>query len=382
MLKKLAVGLCLVTGLYGFLPAQVVAERELVDVAGRSVTLPDQVNRLLLGEGRFIPALGILLEDPVAPVAATLGDFERFDAPSYAQYRQHFPQVDDLPRVGVASADSFDLEKAISLQPDLAIFALQGHGPSLANQQLVERLEAAGIPVVFIDFRKAPLENTLPSIELLGEILNRQEKAAAFIDFYQSQFNQLQSSLDEIGTSAPQVFIHSRVGLSEQCCETMAHGMLGNFIEASGGQNLAKPLLPGVSGVISPELLLSQPPQVYIATAIGSEQSANFPDSIALGAGTSPEFAQASFQQALAQQRLEALQPVIEGRAHAIWHHFYNSPFNLVALQVFARWNYPDQLQHLDPQATLAHFYDEFQPVDLQGTYWISLDPTDADPED
>jgi len=67
------------------------------------------------------------------------------------------------------------------------------------------------------------------------------------------------------------------------------------------------------------------------------------------------------------------LAAIRNGQTHAIWHGSYNSPFNVVAVQVFARWLYPDVFTDLDPQATLAQLYAEFQPVPLQGTYWISL---------
>ena len=56
-----------------------------------------------------------------------------------------------------------------------------------------------------------------------------------------------------------------------------------------------------------------------------------------------------------------------------IWHHFYNSPFNVVAVQVFAKWTNPKANARLDPEATLQAIYQRFQPVPLNGTYWISL---------
>lgn len=360
-----------------------LAGRTLVDVAGRTVTVPDQVNRILLGEGRFIPALGILLEDPVSPVVATLADFERFDGPSYAQYRERFPDIDAIPRVGAASADSFNLEQAITLQPDVALFALHGHGPSLDNTALIRRLEAAGIPVVFIDFRKAPLENTLPSIKVLGQLLDRPERARAFSEFYADAMAQVQEALPDNTDRNPRLFLHSRVGLTDQCCETMAHGMLGNFVDEAGGQNIAKPLLPGVSGVLNPELLLSQPLDVYVATAIGSQtEPEQYPGSVALGPGTSADFARDSLREAIEQQNLTSLGPVREGRAHGIWHHFYNHPFNVVAVQVFARWLYPDQMQAVDPQQTLDSLFQRFQPVPLEGTYWVDLGRTGSGESD
>ena len=68
-----------------------------------------------------------------------------------------------------------------------------------------------------------------------------------------------------------------------------------------------------------------------------------------------------------------ALQAVQQGRAYAIWHHYYNSPFNVVAVQVMAKWLYPELFADLDPQATLKALYARHQPIPLQGVYWTGL---------
>lgn len=61
-------------------------------------------------------------------------------------------------------------------------------------------------------------------------------------------------------------------------------------------------------------------------------------------------------------------------RAYAIWHHFYNSPFNIAAVQIMATWLHPELFSDLDPRVLLQEFYDRFQPVKLTGDYWISID--------
>ena len=39
-------------------------------------------------------------------------------------------------------------------------------------------------------------------------------------------------------------------------------------------------------------------------------------------------------------------------RFYSIYHQFYTSPAHLVALQVFAKWLYPQTFADLDPDAT------------------------------
>ena len=93
-----------------------------------------------------------------------------------------------------------------------------------------------------------------------------------------------------------------------------------------------------------------------------------------LGVVSSPEAARASLQRATQRRGIAQLQAVQQpGRAHAIWHHYYNSPFNVVAVQVFAKWLHPELFADLDPRATLQSMFTQFQPIPLTGVYWTSL---------
>ena len=94
---------------------------------------------------------------------------------------------------------------------------------------------------------------------------------------------------------------------------------------------------------------------------------------IVLGADATPEAARASLARALKRRGIASLQAAQPGRAHALWHLFYNSPFNVVALQVLAKWMYPDRFASLDPHATLHTMYQRFMPIALHGQYWVSL---------
>jgi iron complex transport system substrate-binding protein len=74
------------------------------------------------------------------------------------------------------------------------------------------------------------------------------------------------------------------------------------------------------------------------------------------------------------------LTAVEQNQMFGIWHHFYSSPFNVTALAALAKWLHPHTFHDLDPDALLADFYREFQPVPFQGTYWVSMDAVDEPP--
>ncbi len=352
------------------------AAREIVDLAGRTVTLPDKVERLIIGEGRYIPALAILdREDPTRRIVGMMGEYEQVDPATYARFRARFPGIADIPRFGRSSQDTFSLERALALRPEVALFGIDGHGPGAGNARVIEVLEQAGIAIVFIDFRTDPLVNTPKSIELLGAVLGREAEAAAFVAEWRAAYEAVRERLAEHRPPAPRVFVESRVGLMP-CCETMVRGMMGDFVTAAGGTNLADGVILADAGTVSLEYLLVTPPDVYVGTAIGGASSP--PDSpwIALGPDVSSPRAVESLARATQRVGIAELPAVKAGRAHAVWHHFYNSPFNVAALQAFAKWLHPALFADLDPEQLLRRLHERFQPFPLEGTYWTSLKPS------
>ncbi|QEA13057.1 ABC transporter substrate-binding protein [Comamonas flocculans] len=349
----------------------------VTDLAGRSVQLPAKVQRILLGEGRLLPALAVLdKDDPTRRLVAMMGEFEKLDAPGYAQWARRFPQLDRVPRVGRASSGSFSDEQALALRPQVAILGLAGgHGPSERDRETLARLEAAGVAVVFVDLRHDPLANTPRSMLLLGEVLGRRAEAEAFVRFWRAQLAVVTERLANARPEPPTVFLENRVGLSEGCCDTMV-GLVGKLLQAAGARNVAEGLIAGEFGTLNPEFLIARQPDHYIGTGIGALATAQqTPLRIVLGADATPEAARESLARAVQRRGITPLQAVRQGRAHAIWHHYYNSPFNVVAVQVFAKWLHPELFADLDPRATLQTMYERFQPIPLQGVYWTSLTP-------
>ncbi len=348
------------------------AQTTVTDLAGRSVTVPARVERILLGESRLLPALAILEGDPTGRLVAMMGDLEQIDPATYAQWRNRFPKLDGVARVGRSGASSFSDERALATRAQVAIFSLGGgFTPGERDRETLSRLQASGIVVVFVDFRHDPLGNTPRSIELLGRMLGKESQAAAFNSYWRQQLDVVRTRLQRPRGSDPSVFLDSRVGLSSTCCETLV-GMLGKLVPAAGGRNIATGLVPGEHGILNPELLISRQPDVYVGTGIGSMQTLQGASGrIALGAGVTQQAARQSFQIALQRAPMPQLQAVKQGRAYALWHHFYNSPFNVVAVQVMAKWLHPDLFQDVDPRKTMEEMYRRFQPLPLDGVYWV-----------
>ena len=346
--------------------------RDVVDLAGRTVRLPDKIERIIIGEGRYLPALAILdRDDPVARLVGMMGDYELVDPASYARYRARYPALDQVKRIGRAAKESFSLEQAIAAAPQLAIFGLGGHGPDTRSGEVIRALEAAGVSIVFIDFRSDPLLNTPRSIELLGEVLDRRAEAGEFLKAWREALATVTDRLARSNPDPTPVFIESRVGIGSGCCETMTGGMMGRFVTAAGGLNVAEAMVPGEAGTVSLEWLLTHQPRIYIGSAIGHAKQKPEAPWLPLGVDVDAETARAKLARSLSRQGIAELSAVKDGRAYAIWHHFYNSPFNVAAVQAIAKWLHPELFADLEPERLLAGMQKRFQPVALEGVYWV-----------
>lgn len=348
---------------------------KITDILGREVSVANTINGIILGESRFIPALGIVVEDAaISRIKGMQADLKQYDPATWAVYAQRFPAIEKIPLVGRGEASSFSVEKTISLMPDVAIFGISGHGPSSHEKEMLNQLEAAGIPVVFIDFREAPLEHTQKSVRILGQLFGNEKAAEAFSKRYEQTLNLVRERVKTIPIEKrPSVFLHSKVGLFPECCETMGATMLGTLLTTAGGRHIGAELIPGNVGNVNIEHLLTHQPDKYLATAIGSaKQNGAASPFVMLGPDVSENQARDSLKRAANSMAVRNLSAVQEGNMFGVWHHFYNSPFNVTALAALAEWLHPDIFNDLDAQALLKDFYRDFQPVPFQGVYWVT----------
>ena len=67
------------------------------------------------------------------------------------------------------------------------------------------------------------------------------------------------------------------------------------------------------------------------------------------------------------------LKAVREGRAHGLSHQLINSPIDVVAVEVLAKWIHPQLFADLEPRRTLDQINSQFLAVPYRGDYWADL---------
>jgi iron complex transport system substrate-binding protein len=238
----------------------------------------------------------------------------------------------------------------------------------------IETLEKVGIPTVVVDFRDHPLKTTGPSVEILGQIMGREDRAREFVDFYDEQIEMVRSRVAGLEPQ-PVTFLYRAAGLSE-CCATFGRSNLGELIELAGGQNLGTQFLSGESGSLAEEQIFASDPNLIVATGANWTNSPNKVPGVGfVNMGYQADEDQARTQlQALTQQPgWGSLTAVRSGNVHALWHQFYGSPYNFVAAIQLAKWQHPEAFADVDPSQIYADFHERFLPVPFSGTFWVSM---------
>ncbi|UUP17391.1 ABC transporter substrate-binding protein [Nitratireductor thuwali] len=350
-------------------------EVTVTDVAGREVTLDVPVKRVLLGEGRQVHALAAIRGDKVFDdVIAWRDDLMGSDADSYALYRAFAPQIADLPRFGYIPTGTFDVEAAIALDPGVIILNLEQF-EAARESGFFQFMDAAGVPVVFVDFRADLDKNGDPSLRLLGKLFDVEEKAEEYIAFRHEQLGRVTDVLEKAKPEKPVVLLYRAPGISSTtaCCKTFGSYNFGRMIEQAGGINVGSAFGDTTYVDINPEQVIASDPEHVIVTGANWESVSDIQEFVSVGPGAPEGPALKRLASLVQAPAFTGIRAVREGKVHAIWHQFYNNPYDYVAVQRFAKWFYPELFADLDPDATFRELHERFLPVGYRPGYWVSL---------
>lgn len=357
-------------------PAELMAADTVTvtDIAGRTVEVQAPVEKVILGEGRQIYFTAALdSEEPFKRVVGWRDDFEKADNDGYHQYLEKFPQMADLPTFGGMKNGTFDIEQAVALEPDVIILNIDAK-EATEDGGYIEKLAKVGIPVVYVDFRDKPMENTEPSMRLIGKIFGEEQKAEDFIAFRAAEIEKVTGKLaEQSDLTRPVVFMERAGGYSDDCCMSFGNENFGKMVEIAGGVNLAGDIIPGTFGTVNPEQVIAANPDHVIVTGANWELYVPGGNWVGVGSGADPEVSATKLANLMERPGFTGVKAVQDNNVHAIWHQFYNSPYQFVAIQQIAKWLHPELFADLDPDATFKELHERFLPVEYRPGYFVSL---------
>lgn len=354
-----------------FTPALAAGSKTVTDVLGRVVKVPIEPQRILLGFyfEDFHAIGGPGAYDRV--VAISRPAWEGWRNSQWKAYTAVNPRLEQLVDVGEVDAGTFSIETAIAARPDVAIFAAWQYN---ALGDVVQKIEAAGIPVVVADYNAQTVERHTVSTHLIGGILGgeSEERGRQLAHHYGRAIEDVRArvaSAQENGASAPRAYVELGSKGAGEIGNSYGNTMWGRVVETAGGRNIARNKI-AKWGPLNPEYVLAQNPQ---AVFIAGSYWVNRPNAVLMGFGVDPAVTRARLAPYAERPGWADLDAMKNGQIHALYHGGARTLHDFAYLQYIAKALYPQAFADIDPLQSLKDHYQEWLPVKAEGTFMLEL---------
>ncbi|MCD2175563.1 ABC transporter substrate-binding protein [Rhizobium sp. C4] len=338
----------------------------ITDVLDRKVEIAAPPQRILLGFNfeDFMAVGGPGSIDRVVAVSAPV--WRDWRPAQYAAYVKAIPSIADKVDVGDAEAGTFSVEKAISARPDLVILAAWQFK---ALGEAVKQFEAAGVPVVVIDYNAQTLDKHLRSTTVLGDVLGQPERAKQLGDFYKGSVEDTIARVKaaQASESGPpkKVYVELAQKGPGEFGNSYGDTMWAGVIDMAGGTNIAKGQV-GNWGPLRPEYVLAAAPDAIFLS--GSEWL-NKPQAVSVGFGADPAVVNQRIAAYLKRPGWDQLPAVKMGEVHAVYHGGTRTLSDFVYVRYMAKVLHPKAFADVDPNAEIRAFYKTWLPIEAKGVF-------------
>lgn len=352
-------------------------EITITDLAGKTYTFDNVLDSVIIqwsgSGGPFMTMSALFGKDVYKHIAGMDDDIQKNRMDMYEQFCKNVPELADVPIVGNMDSDDFNIEAAIASGAEAAIIPIGLQ--SAAQENIQPKLEAAGIPVIYIDYHAETIEKHTKSTQILGTLFGKEERAQELIDFYTSHVTAVYDKVEEIlkTKERPTVYIEGAYKSPEEYGNSYPNDfMWGGMCYNTGAYSIATDVLKGSSaGVLEAEYVLSSNPDKIIFT--GSYWPAA-PESIRMGFQASEEQTRKLVSAYLDRPGWKELDAVKNGEVYVVHHSIGREMFDCASMEALAKIVFPDEFTDLDPTATLREYYETFLPYDLAGLWYMKYE--------
>lgn len=350
------------------------------DLAGRKMSIPKNVQRIILLRSTDIYELAALLGDELpAKLVAWGPDLRTDDKEAYDKFVGKYPALKNLPETGSVYNDGLNPEQLVNLHPDLVIA-----DKSILDKgyKYVDKLDETGLPVIYLDGSSDPLTGPQKGISLLGRMLGKEKRASEIVQYVNSQIDTVLTRVDLLNAMdslskppipPPSVYLEAGSGGPPEFAQT--YGSSGNpkeytswgaVLHALKVRNIADGVI-GKQEKINPEFILQADPDVIIITG---QHWTTGNGSMELGYYSTPEQSAKLLTDFTTRPGWDTLSAVKNKRLYSVFH---NTAIILcfAAIQALARDCYPSTFGDLDPEDNLKEFYSRFLTIPYSGTWMI-----------
>ena len=313
-----------------------------IDILGDAETVNKPIRRLAnigcFGSQvtRMFGAMDILL-----PIVG--GDYTK-------KYPTFYPEISKWQIVG-SKPDEIDFEEILSLKPDAVQTNIEANWalPKGPQDKRTFKEKLPGIPIICVNMREPYVISR--SLRTYGYILDKEEEAEEFIDWYEGYFNTIKSRTEGLSEDErPRVYIER----TKPYVTKGASDRFGQAISLAGGNNIAANLpLTGHSINVDPEWVIEQNPEIIIRGVICQAGSCSYE--------TDDPSEMASWrQEILDRPELANVDAVKNKRVYALDNNWMSGGGNtIIGTAYMAKLFHPDLFNDIDPQTVHQEYVDK-----------------------
>jgi iron complex transport system substrate-binding protein len=323
-----------------------------VDVFGEAVTVNKPIKRLVnLGYFSVVITRIIGARDILVAVG-----YDRSNMPNF------YPEISKLPALGY-TPDSCDFEYVLSLKPDAVVTNLEYQsvikGGGLEQKRMFEE-KLPGIPIISLNVREQDV--LLENMRTYGYILDREDEAEEFIDWFEGHLNTYKALTEELSEEErPRVYLEMRSwGTShgtykgyKAACPGYRHDQA---LVSAGGRNILDACPYGKGAIyVDPEWVIEQNPEFIIKWGVPSwviETDYETDD---------PSAYVATRQELLNRPELANVDAVKNERVYVLATSLWSGAGNtVIGIAYIGKLLQPDLFKDVDPQAIHQEYVDKF----------------------
>ncbi len=342
----------------------------VTDLAGVEHTFQKPLEHVVVqwscAGGPFMTMSALLGEDIADYVVGIDNTPSEYRADMWEQYIKSVPGLKDIPVIGSVD-EELNLEAVLASGADAMIFPLELK--SIVDDTVGSKLEAAGIPAIYVDFHQESIENHSKSTLLLGRLFGKEERAQEIVDFYVAHREAVTKKVNEIlkTKERPDIYIEvAMLGPSEFGNSFTNNYSWGGIAYESGGNSIGDGVLTN-QGALDSEYVLSQNPDKIVFT--GSYWPSK-PESVRMGFDAVEKNAREQMNAYFTRAGWQELKAYKDSEVYAIHHGMAREMYDCACFEFFAKICFPEEMGDLDPNATLKEYYEKFLPYEFDGLWF------------
>lgn len=343
---------------------------EVTDALGRKVKVTSPVQRVALNFN-FEEFTAVAGKDNWAKVVGiSRAPWESWRPVIFSRYAAVIPNLQTMPDIGHSDDGTFSAEKVIALKPDVLFIAEWTYK---ALQTARDQIEAAGIPIVVIDYNAQLLERHMASTRAIGKVMGTEARGDELALLYEREYNGVMARIAKAGGAThKKVYVELGQAGADTVGNSYSGTMWGKLLTSMGAVNVADGKLPGPWGPVNAEAVIADNPDLIF---IAGSSWVNKPKAVKTGYEATPEITRKTLEPYAQRAGWANLKAVKTGEVHAIEHGLCRTLVDFVAMQYIAKRLYPDAFKDVDPAAALKAYHAKYLPVAYAGTWMLPFKP-------